>query len=548
MDNLNTQSTHNNPEFTSQNLPDQPAPKIKSRSNSSTCNEKNKTELSVVDESTPRFCDYLGSFEVKNFVSPEDRGNYITKQLYVICKQREDRNRLPSESPSEKSEASQDSSSKCSNQNIQKTQNPAQKSWPVCLVLTIAGIKVCDPSNLKNVLQMFALRRISFSTAIPALSVFAISAREPGSPHNLQYAHVFKTNNAEEINQIVGLAFKQAYTLEKPTNSCEGEGLNAASPTPMSQISDNLQKLEDQKREKKKRQTSKEKERPTLQIQRSKSNLASNELKSSEIAPQPKSFEQRIFSQIFKKAADTPNLNTAAGKSADRALSTNSSSSKTSSSSQFGFFRRSKSFKKPSPVSRSGHVKDASLEFQVASSSKSTVSSKSSVSAHGSKIPFSGKSSKSGITSSLSCYESASSVSVTSASEISQSKPNMPTPTQEDLSTISPQSQWHQPSLHPDTARDLLINLPLGSFFVVGSRSPLNLIIRGERSIYQFNIAANISGGYFLILNSQLKKCFSQQAGLVFENLVNLIYYYSTIVEGPLPCKLYHGYFKRIGE
>lgn len=69
-----------------------------------------------------------------------------------------------------------------------------------------------------------------------------------------------------------------------------------------------------------------------------------------------------------------------------------------------------------------------------------------------------------------------------------------------DFSKIAPQKQWHQPDLHPDTARDLLIQMPLGSFFIVGSRSPLNLMIRGERNIWQFGIVIT-NKGYHLLLS-----------------------------------------------
>ena len=68
-----------------------------------------------------------------------------------------------------------------------------------------------------------------------------------------------------------------------------------------------------------------------------------------------------------------------------------------------------------------------------------------------------------------------------------------------DFSRIAPQKAWHQPDLHPDTARDLLINMPLGSFFIVGSRSPLNLMIRGERNIWQFGVVIT-NKGYHLLL------------------------------------------------
>lgn len=400
--------------------------------------EKPKTALSVVDEGTPRQCDYLGSFEVKNFTSAEERGNYITQQLYVICKQKFSEHHQSSSKASHnptKSETSnhslgnlQSETSETHPENINTSKNSESsnsksvaenntnnhknntssssllsnqtessdggnssgnssavsgsvhsdshpnkvKSWAVCLVLTIAGIKVCDPSNLKNVLQMFALRRISFSTAIPALNVFAISAREPGSPHNLQYAHVFRTDEAEQINQIVGLAFKQAYTLEKPALSNQNSspinkipenlakiqnnqpvttnlGYVSANNTPShSQVSCSIQPNSNPNQPNPSHPSNPTTSTPISHLQGSKSCITASQTPSKK-SSFSNTFEKRIFDQIL-------NNNENKAESSSSGLSSGFSSGL----GNFNFMKRSKSFKK-----NSGVVRDASCEFQL---------------------------------------------------------------------------------------------------------------------------------------------------------------------------------------
>lgn len=96
-----------------------------------------KTELCVVDEGLPRHCEYLGSFEVQKFQSPEERGTYITQQLYSICNSLEVQNSKSAENNNNKNKNPQENNSQSANL------NGKQSTWPVCLVLTIAGIKVC---------------------------------------------------------------------------------------------------------------------------------------------------------------------------------------------------------------------------------------------------------------------------------------------------------------------------------------------------------------------------------------------------------------------
>ena len=97
-----------------------------------------KTEICVVDEGTPRHCEYLGSFEVKQFRTPEERGSYITQQLYAIC------NNLEQQQPNNNSNPKNTENNKNpETQNNNNVNLNGKQSWPVCLVLTIAGIKVC---------------------------------------------------------------------------------------------------------------------------------------------------------------------------------------------------------------------------------------------------------------------------------------------------------------------------------------------------------------------------------------------------------------------
>ena len=613
-----------------------------------------KTTLSVVDESIPRQCDYLGSFEVRHFSNPEDRGNYITQQLYVICKQQDGDEQnssqnssgqldssnqsgdsanlnanieiepaglesheisasgscISSRSAASMPECSSTSPSRNKSGQISQKSSETPKTWPVCLVLTIAGIKVCDPANLKNVLQMFALRRISFSTAIPALNVFAISAREPGSPHNIQYAHVFRTDNAEEINQIVGLAFKQAYTLEKPSSSGQGQ---SAVQTPLNKIPENLAKVRaantpstasvavgqayasippssysvqsvhsappHQMQRSKSSLTPSNVPKPPLKTQNSLANQVQvqQQIQATSNPSISKSFEQRVFSQIFA------NKNEGCGGSVESGQSAPGSGAGQSLNNLGGLnlLKRSKSFKKGTSALLGAfpgnhHVKDASAEFKMATKESSnqikvqvqplpqqssdgrearpslhhrTSSNVSNNSGSGITYSYSGNSKQ---TADVSGYQSNSlssgsqnlgSLEKKNGNGNSQNSQNS-NDTGPDFSKIAPQNQWHQPDLHPDTARDLLIKMPLGSFFIVGSRSPLNLMIRGESNIWQFGVVIT-NKGYHLLLNTKLRKLSPVP---VFGSLVALIYHYSTIERSvnPLPTQLYHGYFKRV--
>ncbi|XP_011690881.1 PREDICTED: tensin-1-like isoform X1 [Wasmannia auropunctata] len=86
----------------------------------------------------------------------------------------------------------------------------------VLLIVSLAGIKVCSPDG-KCVQMAHALRRISYATCEPQHTQFSFLAREPRAHFSLQYCHSFITESAEqaeELNTIVGNAFRMAYVAQ----------------------------------------------------------------------------------------------------------------------------------------------------------------------------------------------------------------------------------------------------------------------------------------------------------------------------------------------
>ena len=58
------------------------------------------------------------------------------------------------------------------------------------------------------------LKRISYATCDPASCLFSFMARHPAREHNIQQCHTFRLNDpnqAEELNTILGTAFRMAY-------------------------------------------------------------------------------------------------------------------------------------------------------------------------------------------------------------------------------------------------------------------------------------------------------------------------------------------------
>jgi len=87
---------------------------------------------------------------------------------------------------------------------------------PVLLVISLTGIKVCSPDG-KDVHMAHALRRISYATCEPSQSLFSFLAREPKGHFSQQFCHAFlakSSEQAEELNSIVGNAFRMAYAAQ----------------------------------------------------------------------------------------------------------------------------------------------------------------------------------------------------------------------------------------------------------------------------------------------------------------------------------------------
>ncbi|XP_016839897.1 DEP domain-containing protein DDB_G0279099 isoform X4 [Nasonia vitripennis] len=90
------------------------------------------------------------------------------------------------------------------------------RSTSVLLIVSLAGIKVCSPDG-KRVQMAHALRRISYATCEPSYGQFSFLAREPRAHFSIQYCHSFITESpeqAEELNTIVGNAFRMAYVAQ----------------------------------------------------------------------------------------------------------------------------------------------------------------------------------------------------------------------------------------------------------------------------------------------------------------------------------------------
>ncbi|XP_046558749.1 uncharacterized protein LOC124267805 isoform X2 [Haliotis rubra] len=93
----------------------------------------------------------------------------------------------------------------------------ATKSKRVLLVISLSGLKVCSCDG-ESVYMAHALKRISYATCDPDYCQFSFLAREPKGQINIQYCHAFCTNNseeAEELNTIIGNAFKMAYAQQR---------------------------------------------------------------------------------------------------------------------------------------------------------------------------------------------------------------------------------------------------------------------------------------------------------------------------------------------
>ncbi|XP_052760662.1 uncharacterized protein LOC128203321 isoform X1 [Mya arenaria] len=92
-----------------------------------------------------------------------------------------------------------------------------EKSKKVVLVISLSGVKVCS-SNGESVYMAHSLNRISYAACDPEHRQFSFLAREPKGHIKIQFCHAFITSTpteAEELNTIIGNAFKMAYAKQK---------------------------------------------------------------------------------------------------------------------------------------------------------------------------------------------------------------------------------------------------------------------------------------------------------------------------------------------
>ena len=279
----------------------------------------------------------------------------------------------------------------------------------------------------------------------------------------------FKSDQSQEINQIIGVAFKQAYTLDREKNV----------QTPAEQ------------------------------------------------PPAKQSLEQKIMSEMMIQQK-TPNQiipNLHRRTSINKRSSLPPGSSLKDCSSEFVLQRsNSKIHKRSSSNQFSNHSRQGSGNLV-------TYTYSTAGSSHNNNFKL-GYETSGYDSPSLSSGGSLKSASLEKEKSLDKFKSTINNPV--------PHHQWYQPDLHPDTARDLLVGLPLGSFYVVGSHSPLNLMIRGERNIWQTGIVIT-NKGYHLLLTSKQRK--NDQVP-VFGTLPALIFHYVNMDKDktPLPQHLRKDY------
>ena len=86
----------------------------------------------------------------------------------------------------------------------------------ILLDISLTGITVTS-SQHQAVIMTHPLKMISYATCHPASCLFSFMARDPTSPLHLQQCHTFRLRTpcqAEELNTIVGTAFRAAYALQ----------------------------------------------------------------------------------------------------------------------------------------------------------------------------------------------------------------------------------------------------------------------------------------------------------------------------------------------
>ena len=86
----------------------------------------------------------------------------------------------------------------------------------ILLDISLTGISVTSSPH-QAVIMTHPLKMISYATCHPASCLFSFMARHPTSPLHLQQCHTFRLRTpcqAEELNAIVGTAFRAAYALQ----------------------------------------------------------------------------------------------------------------------------------------------------------------------------------------------------------------------------------------------------------------------------------------------------------------------------------------------
>ena len=86
----------------------------------------------------------------------------------------------------------------------------------VLLEISLQAITVTS-TECHQVIMSHPLKRISYATCDPASCLFSFMSRSTSSPPHIQQCHTFRLRTpcqAEELNTIVGTAFRAAYAMQ----------------------------------------------------------------------------------------------------------------------------------------------------------------------------------------------------------------------------------------------------------------------------------------------------------------------------------------------
>ena len=115
------------------------------------------------DESTPKICEYLGSFTA-NQDDLKSRIEYVETQINLLSQKR-----------------------------LENQNHESSSGSQVCLVLSFSGLRVCS-LDLQHTFTVHALRRICHATCEPVSQLFAFTARDAGDEE--YQCHIFHTKQA----------------------------------------------------------------------------------------------------------------------------------------------------------------------------------------------------------------------------------------------------------------------------------------------------------------------------------------------------------------